>query len=192
MPLVEYVRADEAPPAVREALADSAYADAEERHLFYEMLANVPSIFPSRVAYFRDLMGGGVVPAREKELAYLTVALVTRTRFVAATHARYLVDDHGVPEATVAALASGDPSPLGDRDRAIVAFTERVTRDPTALAEADVEALRAVGFDDGAVVELLVVVCEARTATTIVSATGMALADRGETAPAYLPEEITL
>jgi uncharacterized peroxidase-related enzyme len=192
MPLVEYVRAEDAPPAVREALADSAYADAEERHLFYEMLANVPSIFPSRVAYFRDLMGGGVVPAREKELAYLTVALVTRTRFVAATHARYLVEDHGVPEATVAALAAGDPSRLSDRDRAIVAFIERVTREPAAVAEADVDALRAVGFDDAAVVELLLVGCEARTATTIVATTGMALADRGETAPSYLPEQITL
>jgi uncharacterized peroxidase-related enzyme len=192
MPLIGYVRYDDAPPAVRDALADSAYADAEDRHLLYEMLANVPWAFESRVDYFNDLMRGGTVPTREKELAYLAVALVTGTRFVAGTHARYLVDDHGVPEETIAALCAGDLSPLEARERAVVSFARRVTRDPHAVDETDVDALRAAGYDDGAVVELLLLLCEARTATTIVAATGMELADRGESEPAYLPAEFAL
>lgn len=188
MPLIDYVEAEDAPDAVRDALGDSAYADEEDRHLFYEMLANVPSVFENRVAYFGDLMNGGGVPGLEKELAYLTVALVTRTRFVAATHARYLVEDHGVAPETITALAEGDTGPLTDRERAVVGFARGVVRDPAGVSEADIDALRTAGYDDGTIVELLLLICEAQTATSIVAATGMALSDRGETIPEYLPE----
>jgi uncharacterized peroxidase-related enzyme len=189
MPLIDYVRPGSAPEEVGDALADSAYAETEDRHLFYEMLANVPSVLESRVDYFGDLVDGGVVSRQEKELAYLTVALVTGTRFVAATHARYLVDDHDLPESTITALASGDVSPLTDRERAVVAFARRVVRDPDGVTESDVDDLRAAGYDDGGIVEVLLTTCEAETATSIVAATGMALADRGATEPGYLPEE---
>lgn len=188
MPLIDYVEAEDAPDVVRDALGDSAYADEEERHLFYEMLANVPSVFGSRVAYFGDLMSGGDVPTTEKELAYLTVALVTRTRFVAATHARYLVEDHGVSPETITALAEGNTEPLTDNGRTVVSVTRGVVHDPTSVSEADIDALRTAGYDDGDIVELLLLICEAQTATSIVAATGMSLSDRGETTPEYLPE----
>jgi alkylhydroperoxidase family enzyme len=192
MPRIDYVRYDDAPPEIRDALDESAYADSEDRHLFYEMLANVPSVFDRRVDYFGELMGGGAVPRREKELAYLTVALVTDTRFVAATHARYLVDDHDVSPGTITALAGGDPSGLSDREVAVVLFARAVTRDPDGVAEAQLDDLRAAGYDAGDIVELLLLTCEAGTATTIATVTGMALSDRGETEPTYLPDEFAL
>lgn len=192
MPRIDYVRADEAPPEIRDALGVSAYADTEDRHLFYEMLANVPSVFGRRIEYFGQLMSGGTVPRREKELAYLTVALVTDTRFVAATHARYLVDDHGVAPETITALADGDLSELSAREIAVVSFARRVTRNPGDVPDASLDDLRAAGYNDGGIVELLLLACEARTATTIVTVTGMALSDRGETEPAYLPDELAL
>jgi uncharacterized peroxidase-related enzyme len=192
MPRIDYVQYEDAPRELQEALDGSAYAESEERHLFYEMLANVPSVFAERVAYFGELMSGGTVPRREKELAYLTVAFVTDTRFVAATHARYLVDDHDVPPETLTELGEGDPSSLTDRDRAVVAFADQVARDPGEVSDGDLDALRAAGYDDGAIVELLLLVCEAQTATAIVTMTEMSLSDRGETAPNYLPEEFEL
>lgn len=192
MPLLDYVRPEDAPERVRAALADSAYADTEDRHLFYEMLSNSPSVIEARVAYFRQLMTGGAVPEREKELAYLTVALATDTRFVAATHARYLVEDHGFDEDVIAALARGDLSELDERDRAVVSFARDVVRDPDDIDDADLDSLRTVGYDDEGTMELLLLTCEARTATTIVSATDMALSDRGETEPAYFPETFEL
>ena len=192
MPLLDYVRYDDAPERVREALADSAYAGSEDRHLFYEMLSNSPSVIEARVEYFTHLMTGGTVPEREKELAYFTVALATGTRFVAATHGRYLVEDHGLDEDALAALARGDPSGLDDRDLAVVSFARAVVRDPDGIADDDLKALRAVGYDDENVMELLLLTCEAQTATTIVSATDMTLADRGEAEPAFLPEPFAL
>ncbi|WP_324761016.1 carboxymuconolactone decarboxylase family protein [Haloarcula sp. GH36] len=192
MPRIDYVRYDDASPEIRDALDESAYADAEERHLFYEMLANVPSVFDRRVEYFGKLMGGGAVPKREKELAYLTVALVTETRFVAATHAKYLVDNHDVLPETITALSGGDYSGLSDREQAVVSFTRAAVHDPDGVEDEKLAALRTAGYDDGDIVELLLLTCEAQTATTIATVTGMALSDRGETEPAYLPEEFAL
>jgi alkylhydroperoxidase family enzyme len=192
MPHLDYVRYEDAPEEVREALEESAYAESEERHLFYEMLSNCPSVVGARADYFRELVKGGSLPAREKELAYLTVALVTDTEFVAATHGRYLVEDHGVAEGTVRSLAAGDLSVLDERDRAIVTFARDVVRESDGITVESFDALRAVGFDDETRMELLLLTCEAQTATTIVTATGMALADRGETAPEYLPSSFDL
>lgn len=187
MPLIDYVRYEDAPKAVREALADSAYADSEERHLFYELLSNTPHLIPTRAAYFRELMTGGVVPEREKELAYYTVGLVTDTSFVASTHARYLVDDHDVPPETVRSIADGDLDALDDCDRAVVVFARTLVRDPTAVSEATLSPLREAGYDDAALMELVLVTCAAETATTIALAMDVALADRGDEPPAYLP-----
>ncbi|MFC6723280.1 carboxymuconolactone decarboxylase family protein [Halobium palmae] len=156
------------------------------------MLSNSPSVIAARVDYFRQLMTGGTVPAREKELAYFTVGLVTGTTFVAATHGRYLVEEHGLDEATAGSIARGELSELGDRDRAVVSFARAVTRDPTAVSDVDFETLRSVGYDDENTMELLLLTCEAQTAATIVAATGMALADRDESPPPYLPASFDL
>ena len=166
--------------------------DSEDRHLFYELLSNSPSVVTARSAYFKDLMAGGEVPQREKELAYLAVALVTGTRFVAATHGRYLVDDHGVPPETITAIASGDLSGLDDRDRAVVSFAATVARDPDAVSEADFQRLFDAGYEEGTAVELLVLTCDAQTATSIVTATEMKLADADRTEPAFLPDTFDL
>jgi uncharacterized peroxidase-related enzyme len=192
MSRIGYVTADDAPAEIREALDGSAYADAEDRHLFYEMLANVPSVFQHRVDYFSELMRGGELPKREKELAYLTVAFVTNTRFVAAAHARYLVDDHDVSSETITALGTGDLSGLSERDRAIVTFARQVVRDPSDVDDDAFDGLRTVGLNDSELMELLLLTCEAHSATTIVTSTGMKLSDRGETEPAYLPDEFAL
>lgn len=40
---------------------------------------------------------------------------------------------------------------LGEADRALCAFAEKLTREPGAMAAADVAALRAAGFDDAAI-----------------------------------------
>jgi alkylhydroperoxidase family enzyme len=187
MPLIDYVRYEDASEEVSEALADSAYSEGEERHLFYELLSNAPHLIPTRAAYFRELMAGGVVPARQKELAYCTVGLVTDTPFVASTHARYLVDDHDVPPETIRSVADGDLAALDERDRAVVTFARTLVCDPASVSEATLRPLWEVGYDDAALMELTLLVCAAETATTISLAMDIALADRGDEPPAYLP-----
>lgn len=192
MPLIDYVRYENAPESVKEALAGSAYAESEDRHLFYEMLSNAPDVVPARANYFKQLMGEGAVPKREKELAYFVVALVTRTQFVAATHGRYLVDDHGYDRQMLTALARGDCSGFSSRETAVIDFVQTVVSNPNAIDETDVTALKETGYEEGEVIELLLLTCDAESATSIVSAMNMELADRGETEPDFLPAEFTL
>jgi uncharacterized peroxidase-related enzyme len=192
MPLVDYLPYEDAPDNVRDALEGSAYAESEDRHLFYELLSNADAILPARADYFATMMRDGDVPKREKELAYFAVAAVTDTRFVAATHGRYLVDEHGVEPSTVAAIARGDLDALDARDQAVVSFAATVARNPDAVDEDAVDALRDAGYDDGEVVELLMLTCDAQSATSIVTAMDLSLADRDETEPAFLPDTFVL
>jgi len=42
-------------------------------------------------------------------------------------------------------------APLGEPDRALCQYAERLTRDPSATTSADLDALRQHGFDDVAI-----------------------------------------
>ena len=58
----------------------------------------------------------------------------------------------GASDADVAAaVLAGDDSGLDERERALARWARRVARDPNGTTAADVEALRAVGYDDGQV-----------------------------------------
>jgi uncharacterized peroxidase-related enzyme len=52
---------------------------------------------------------------------------------------------------TAAGVLTGDDDALDDRERALTRWARQVARDPNATTAADVEALRAVGYDDGQV-----------------------------------------
>ncbi|MFC4540510.1 carboxymuconolactone decarboxylase family protein [Halosolutus amylolyticus] len=189
MPHVDYVRLGDAPEEVRSSIDHSAYADEEDRHLFYEVLANAPSIFEERVAYFRALMTEGIVDQRDKELAYFTVATLTDCVYPASTHGRYLVEDYGTDPETVAAIIRSEYDELNDRDRFLVKFTRRIIEDPTDLTSEHYEHLREIGFDDEAIVEFLMLINAADTAVTLTHALDVRLGDKGEQPPSYLPYE---
>ena len=68
-------------------------------------------------------------------------------------------DEHGEVPAWVEALAdSWRDAGLLELERALCAFAEKLTRTPGAMAEADVELLRAAGFDDEAIHEAIQVI----------------------------------
>ena len=53
--------------------------------------------------------------------------------------------------ATAAGVLTGNDDALDDRERALTRWARQVARDPNATTVTDVEALRAVGYDDGQV-----------------------------------------
>lgn len=187
MPHVDYVRLEEAPPSVQDAIDHSAYAEDEDRHLFYELLANAPSIFAERVAYFRALMTDGVVDQRDKELAYFTVATLTDCVYPASTHGRYLVEVYGMDPEDVGTIARGTYDHLTDRDSLLIEFTIRVIEDPAGLTAEHYDQLRDIGFTDEAIIEYLMLINAADTAVTLTHALDMRLEHKGEQPPSYLP-----
>lgn len=68
---------------------------------------------------------------------------------------RLLADD---PRAAAlrAAIEARDiaAAPLDDRQKAAMAYAELLTRFPAAVTEAEIDALRAAGFDDGEILEI--------------------------------------
>ena len=43
---------------------------------------------------------------------------------------------------------------LDETDRAMLGYVEKLTRDPVSVERADIEALRAVGFDDVGILQI--------------------------------------
>lgn len=67
-------------------------------------------------------------------------------------HGEALVRESG--DASLAeAVASGRFEELEERMRALCLYALKLTRSPAALVEADIEALRAIGCDDRAIVD---------------------------------------
>ena len=46
---------------------------------------------------------------------------------------------------------------LGDADRAMLAYADKLTREPAAVGRDDLDTLRAVGFDDQAILQIALI-----------------------------------
>ena len=46
---------------------------------------------------------------------------------------------------------------LDDRDRAMLGYVEKITKNPVSIWRDDMDALRAVGFDDTAIVQITLI-----------------------------------
>ena len=87
-----------------------------------------------------------------------TIGLVVATRlgmaYTGAHHAQRLLAA-GVPRDRVVALLH-DPvgSDLDERSRAVARYCDKLTRTPGTMGRADVETVRAVGFDDASIITI--------------------------------------
>jgi len=73
---------------------------------------------------------------------------------------------------TAAAVVSGQEPALSDAERALVRWARRVSRDPSATTEEDVDALRAVGYDDRQIFALTLYVAMRVAFSTVNDALG--------------------
>ncbi len=64
-------------------------------------------------------------------------------------------------------------APLTDRERALCAFAEKLTRRPAEMARADVDALRAHGLDDRAVHDAVQVIAYFNYITRVADGLGL-------------------
>jgi uncharacterized peroxidase-related enzyme len=93
---------------------------------------------------------------------------------------RKLTDAAGVE--VVRAVLTGDDGPLDDRQRALATWARKVAGAAVRTTEADVEALRAAGFDETQIVAVTVFVAQRMAFSTVNAALGAAPdAELGET-----------
>jgi uncharacterized peroxidase-related enzyme len=76
------------------------------------------------------------------------------TRYCSVSHREFLRRATG-DDALVAAIHQDyRTAPLTEADRVMCAYAEQVTRDATKIQRADMDRLRAVGFDDTAILQI--------------------------------------
>lgn len=179
MALIPYVDPADVDGRAAELLAEDA--DYYGRpSLFARAMATNPRVFEVRNEYHRELVREGDLAGRIAELAYLAVSVANECDYCTASHGETLVETAGGDPDEVVAVRSGDLDRFEPRERAAIDFATAVATDPKRIDADDLEALRAVGFEDDDIVELLTVCTAAVAANTFADALGIDPADRPE------------
>jgi len=117
----------------------------------FRAVANSSAALRSMWASFGAL-GGGAIPARLAEQIAVAVADRNRCEYCLAAHTA-LGRKAGATAQEMAAAQAGESN--DPRTAAALRFALKLVEDRGQVGDADVAALRAAGFDDGQVVEIL-------------------------------------
>lgn len=129
--MIPLLGADQAPTASRRWYRSDGSASPLTRSL-----ATAPDVMDTLMPFLAQIMGESAIDLATKELVIVRVSNLNECRYCLAAH-RPVALEAGVPEAQVAAVC--DEGSLGDlppREAAIVAWVDRVTRDPANVDEA--------------------------------------------------------
>ena len=144
-----------------------------------------PAVLRAQRAYQEALFEAAPVDEELFEYVMVAVAQANDCDYCAGSHRLKLMSVAGIDEAVIDAMAERDYSSLDERECAVVEFAEQAAADPHRIGPAHIEALQAVGFDEGDIVQLLAVIGACDTANTTVSALSITPADRDDDLPTY-------
>lgn len=149
---------DQIDPALR---AD--YEAARERHIHFEALRRVLLRFPAAsraVDGMYDLiMERGRLPRELKEQIFLVCSAVRRCESATSGHGQWLREHTELSEADVDSLIRGENLTLHtEAERQVLAFGRKVAAAPYRTVSDDIAQLRAAGFDEPEIVEIMTVI----------------------------------
>ena len=120
----------------------------------FKTYAHFPALLRSNWEKTKALMMGGQLPRSLKEMIAIVVSRANACRYCVAAHGMML-QQLGFSEEQVRALEEDiDRIDLSDRERAILAFTQKSTTAPLSVTDGDVEVLRGHGLTDVEIVEV--------------------------------------
>jgi uncharacterized peroxidase-related enzyme len=116
---------------------------------YYEVLANDLESVRTRTVLFSDIFeSDNGAPRADRELAGTTTSRVNGCVYCASVHARLFANLTKQRDLTQRFLDEGVEAELPGRERGVVDFSDKLTRAPESVEAADFDALRAAGFDD--------------------------------------------
>lgn len=184
MARIGYVDAESAPEAVREQLDD--YSEEHgERSLMRESLANHPPLLEVVAVFFENVIRTGNLDRTLKETVAVAVSQANGCDYCASSHRESLVEVLGLPTDRVEAIRAEEFDALPPKHQIAVEFGRQAAEDPHRLTDEDFDALRAAGFDNQDIVELLGVVGLFTFVNTYGIAMNIRPEDRDETLPTY-------
>ena len=111
-----------------------------------------PAVLEGWTALLKSIQGN--LPVRSYEVATLAAARALRSSYCALAHGTVLASKVFDAAAVTAIVTGGPESPLDDRERAMMAFVEKIVLDADRVTAADVEALRSHGYRDEEIFDL--------------------------------------
>jgi uncharacterized peroxidase-related enzyme len=123
-------------------------------------------------ALYHPIITTGNLPRKLKEMLFVVSAHARGCSYCAGGHSRFLVEEFGFDREEVIALR--DPGRGAEvttpAEYAAVQFVRKVSTEPYKTVEDDIESLKAVGYSDTDVLEMVSVAATAGFTTTIASA----------------------
>jgi uncharacterized peroxidase-related enzyme len=144
------------PPSDADGPVREMYQQAESRFGYVPNWAQAfslrPGVMDGWLALLRSIQPS--LPVRTYELATLAAARALRSSYCSLAHGSVLATRvFDVP--TVTAIAEDRPdAPLEPRERAMMAFVDKVVLNADRITAADIEALRAHGYRDEDIFDL--------------------------------------
>lgn len=179
MVLIDYVNPTDVDGKARELL-DRDTEIYGHPSLFAMALATDPDGLEARQEYQTSLVHDGEIDSRICELVYLAVSVSNDCEYCVASHRAVLVEQMDVPDSAVDALARDELSPFEAEERAAIEFAKQVARNPKEVDESHLETLYAAGFDDKAVIRLLLIATAAISANAIADSLHIDPSDKRE------------
>ena len=127
------------------------YEESRAQNGYVQNLARAFSLRPEVLRAWQQLNGAiKAHDVRRYELATLAAARRLRSSYCSLAHGKVLAEQF-FPAYEVARLPQG----LDEADRAVMELAEKVADDATAVTQADVDRLRALGLSDGEIVDVV-------------------------------------
>ena len=146
---------DEAPAAAKATL-DAINAQLGRVPNFYRALSTSPAVLTALTAQSQAL--GKVLDARLRERIALTVADVNGCEYCDAAHSFIALNMARLSPAEIDRARQGVSD--DDKAQAAVGFARKIAETRGKVADEDIAEVRAAGFDDSQIVEIVALVAE--------------------------------
>jgi len=161
---------------------DSLRREDGSVHNLYRAFSQFPAPVVSADRFYRDIMHApdSPLPMWLAELLSVDVAVQNECEYAAAHHGQNFLDlyeDCDKAQRIVDALKSDrlDSSDIDDRTRNLLEYGRKLTKHPEAMAESDIETLRAQGFSDAEISQAVQVTASFAYWTRFINALGLTL-----------------
>ena len=94
------------------------------------------------------------LPQRTYELATLAAARALRNSYCVLAHGRVLAEQVFDAQTVAAIIENREHTPLEPRERAMMAFADRVVREADRISEQDIATLRGHGYSDAEIFDI--------------------------------------
>lgn len=179
-PWLETVRLEAATPEQVAVLEEST--PSAKTSPYYLLLAHDVAVLRQRSRLFNVVMyGPGGLPRADRELAAVATSRVNGCVFCASVHARLFTQLRKTTEPIGRLLDEGVGTELEARDRAIVDYAVKLTRDPQSIEPADLAPLRRQGLTDEEILDLTYVIAMFAWANRLLQTLGEPIRAASET-----------